>query len=231
MYPARHYRFRVLLASVAVLVVVFPFLRISAETRVLLDVLYTLVFLVALLGIFTDRRLRVVAVLLGVPTVVGVWTGYILPGVGVPRLPLSVGFHVLAALFFTFTTGVILRQLHHEKGVSLDSVYGAFCGYLLVGLVFGHLYSILELLRRGSFVGAGFINPHPDDYHFLLTYFSFLTLTTVGFGDIIPATDAARGLTVVEAVLGQFYIAVLVAELIGKRSSQPRSDTPPDAKG
>jgi hypothetical protein len=54
----------------------------------------------------------------------------------------------------------------------------------------------------------------------VLTYFSFITLTTLGYGDITPGSGAARGLAMVEAIMGQFYIAVLVAELVGRRVSQ-----------
>src|SRR5204863_7015600 len=101
---------------------------------------------------------------------------------------------------------------------SADSIYGAFCGYLLVGLIFGHLYRCLEALSPGSFHGNADFMAHVQDErytHFLLVYFSFVTLTTVGYGDITPASEATRGLAVVEAVIGQFYLAVLIGELIG----------------
>jgi hypothetical protein len=80
----------------------------------------------------------------------------------------------------------------------------------------------------GSFGGlppaAG--GPHA---HFLLTYFSFVTLTTVGYGDITPAGDTARALAMIEAVAGQFYLAVLIAELVGKRLAQATSPAHPTA--
>ena len=162
---------------------------------------------------------RVIATLLGIPTLVGLWTGFFLPGVA--RVPLAVTFHLVAALFFGFTIGVILRDIHREKGVAADSVYGAFCGYLLAGLAFGNLFNVVELLAPGSFRGEDITPQMSDDRrHFRLTYFSFITLATVGYGDITPGNDAARGLAAVEAIVGQFYIAVLVAELIGKRVSQ-----------
>jgi voltage-gated potassium channel Kch len=59
-----------------------------------------------------------------------------------------------------------------------------------------------------------------EDRYFLLAYFSLVTLATVGYGDITPATELARSLAVVEAIVGQFYIAVLIADLIGKKLSQ-----------
>jgi voltage-gated potassium channel len=214
-------RFLALLLALVLLLVVYPLLRGVAGTRLLFDALLTLVFLAAVPAVFTQKQLRLLAVALAVPTVVGAWTGYLLPGL--PRPPLVVAFHLVAALFFALTVGTILLDIFRAESVSADGIYGALCGYLLVGLVFGHLYCLLECVAPGSFRGTeGFVVQLEDEEqcHFLLTYFSLVTLTTVGYGAIVPASDAARGLAVVEAVMGQFYIGVLVAELIGLKVSQ-----------
>jgi hypothetical protein len=199
--------------------------------RLVFDALVTVVFLAALLAVGPKGPGRLPALLLGIPTLVGAWTGYVLPGL--PRPPLACGFHLAAALFLGFAAATILRAIHREEGVSADSVYGAFCGYLLVGLAFGHLYCLAEAMRPGSFAGAKDVMTHLQDEdrrHSLLTYFSFLTLTTVGYGDITPASAPARALAALEALLGQFYIAVIIAEIIGKRVAQAisgrRSDPP-----
>ncbi len=217
-------KFLVLLLSLILLLVIFPVLRGAFEGRLLVDILATLVFLAALLAVFTQGYLRALALLLGIPTVVGAWTDYVLPDL--PGFPLVLGFHIVAALFLGFTVAVILRACYREATVSADTVYGAFCGYLLVGLAFGHLYCLIDALAPGSFLGKEMMAmplQRQDRFHFLFTYFSFATLTTVGYGDITPAREMARGLAVVEAIMGQFYIAVLVAELIGKRVSQALS--------
>ncbi len=222
-------KYMALLLSLGVLVAVLPAFRAAPGMRMLFHFLLSVVFLVALVLVFPDMRLRFVALLLGVPTVVGLWTGYLIPGL--PRVPMLMGFHLLAALFFALSVGVILNDVYHHPAVSTDSVYGVFCGYLMAGLGFGHLYSLVEVLEPGSFKGSAFEGAGPGDEHFLLTYFSFLTLTTVGYGDIVPVTDAARGFAIVEAIVGQFYIAVLVASLIGKRVSQTLAARDADAAG
>lgn len=213
-------KYLALLLTLVVLVVLFPILRASPQTRIFLDIAFSFVFVAAWLAVLQDARLRIIAMVLGVPTLLGLWTGYFLPGL--PRIEIQVGFHLLATLFFVFMIFVILREVYREEGVTSDSVYGAFCGYLLTGLAFGHIYTIIEILAPGSFHGSvAFDTEMPDARrHFLLTYFSFITLATVGYGDILPATDTSRGLAIVQAIVGQFYIAVLVAELIGKRVSQ-----------
>jgi hypothetical protein len=211
-------RFLALLLTLLMLLVAYPFLRKAYDTRLLLDVLFTAVFLAALLVVFQRKRFRVVAVLLGLPPLVGLWTDYFLPGV--PRLPLAVGVHAVAAVFLVFCVATILHDIYRQGTVSADSIFGAFCGYLLVGMIFSHLYSLIEWLEPGSFQANEAITlrlHHEDRRFFLLTYFSFMTLTTVGYGDVTPVAEGAQGLAVVEALLGQLYIAVLIAELIGKR--------------
>jgi hypothetical protein len=93
-------------------------------------------------------------------------------------------------------------------------------------VLFGHGYSLVEALAPGSFRGGDFVTgpPDPGRVHLTLTYFSFVTLTTVGYGDVAPAAGLARGLANVEAIVGQFYLAVLVADLIGKRVAQALSE-------
>lgn len=216
----RRRRFLLLLLTLLALLVVYPLLRAAGGAQLLFDAIYSLVFLAAFLVVFSSRRSQVIALLLGIPTAVGAWTQYVLPGL--PRAPWAVGFHLAAALFLAFAVATILRSIYSDENITSDSIYGAFSGYLLVGLAFGHLYCIAETIIPGCFHGQQhFVAQLSDQEHqrVLLTYFSFITLTTVGYGDITPMNEIVGGLAVVEAVLGQFYIAVLIAELIGKRVS------------
>jgi voltage-gated potassium channel len=221
----KRWRFLGLMLALIMLLVVYPVLSGFAWTRLLLDVLLTLVFVGGLLTIIAQRRLRVVALLLAIPTLAGLWTGYVIPGM--PREKMGIGFHICAVLFLTFVIGVTFQAVHKEERVTADAINGAFCGYLLAGLAFGHIYCLLEILAPGSFLGNGEFAAqvaNSDHRHFVLTYFSFVTLTTVGYGDITPASAPSRAWAVVEAIVGQFYIAVLVAELIGKRVAQVLSN-------
>jgi hypothetical protein len=217
-------KYLILLLAIAMLMIVYPLLRGAFSTRLLLDALLTLVFLAAFLIIFSQSRFRLLALLLAVPTLVGAWIDYVLPGL--PRTALFVGFHLVAALLFGFTIVTILSAIHREASVSVNAIYGALCGYLLLGLGFGHLYCITAALNPESFHGSEqFSTPAEvdDRHHLMLTYFSFVTLTSVGYGDITPGSGMVRSLAVIEAILGQFYIAVLIGELIGKRVSQGMS--------
>jgi hypothetical protein len=194
----------------------------------LYDVLLTLLFL-ATFPLFLKRRgYWVAALVFGVPTVVANWTGYALPGL--PERPLAITFHLLAAAFLSLSVAVILTSIQEANAITFDSLAGAFAGYLIAGTVFGHLFAGLEWLAPGSFNFAPHLASQGGQRlppHLLLNYFSFVTLTTVGYGDITPVTQAARTLACLEAVVGQFYIAVVMAELIGLRVSQPRGGDGP----
>jgi len=217
----RRQKFRALLFALIVVVLIYPIFQDLTTTRIVFDVLRTIFFILALFIIFDAKRQRILAFVIGVPTILVGWTYAIVSDP--PPMLLDVVFHSLATVFFAITVYTILHAVYRDDDVTSDSVYGAFCSYLLVGVVFGHLYCIFEASAPGSFRTA---DPATaalfalDRGHYILSYFSLMTITTVGYGDITPATAPTRALAVIEAVVGQFYIAVLVAELIGKRVSQ-----------
>ena len=222
MESLNRWKYRGLLLTLVGLIAVYPMLRTAADGRWLFNAACTAVYLAAVLVAFTGRRARAAAAVLGLPALAAAWIGYAPPGL--PQTGSTVAVHVMAGLFFLATAAAVLRAVHREPAVTADGVSGAFCGYLLVGLVFGHVYCIVADLTPGAFRWAdhaGGLPPDETRREFLLTYFSLTTLTTVGFGDITPATDTARGLAAVEALVGQFYLAVLIGELIGKRVSRP----------
>lgn len=107
--------------------------------------------------------------------------------------------------------------------MSIDSLFGAVCAYLLIGVAWGTAYSLAEAARPGSFYADDETSAAIHDESLrepVLIYYSFITLTTVGYGDITPASSAARTLTWLEGMTGQFYIGVLVAALVGLRITQ-----------
>ncbi len=210
------HKFRGLLVTFGLLLVGFPLLTPIYEGRLLYDALLCSVFIAAFLGVFRQPHHRWLAYVLGIPTLVGNWAGYAVHGEA--PIAVVVGFHLSAMLFLAFTLVIILTMVYNEPIVSADGVAGAFCGYLLIGLAFAHLYCVVEVLTPGSFSSVPELNGQRQ--LFLMNYFSFGALTTGGSGDLTAKSAAARSLAVVETILGQFYLAGLVAELIGKRVGQ-----------
>lgn len=217
----RRRKYTVLLASLAFLTLLYPPLEDFVSPRIGLDVLRAVFFLIAFLAVFETKGHKRMAVLIGGPAVVMSWlyAGWD----GPDGIWYDIVYHLLAVVFLAYTVMTILSTVYFADDVTTDNVFGAFCSYLLIGVLFGHAFAMLEMIVPGSFRVE---DPQlrrlfdADQSHSVLTYFSFITLTTVGYGDISPNTTAARSVAVFEAIVGQFYIAVLVAELIGRRVSQ-----------
>jgi len=132
----------------------------------------------------------------------------------------------LFALFFAYVAGVIIYDIGKTDGVTVDTIIGAVCAYLMIGAVFGFLYSLTELTIPGSFFassnnGANSSPLHHRDFPNLV-YYSFVTLSSLGYGDIIPVSRMARLLSWTESVFGQFYMAILVARLVALQLSSRR---------
>jgi hypothetical protein len=126
-------------------------------------------------------------------------------------------------LFLGLAVAVILRRIFHQETIRTDTVVGALCGYLLAAAAWANAYALIYLLRPGSFRAADAIAGRLGDWHFqrfLFSYFSVTTLTSLGYGDITPIGPLALSLSWLEVVFGQFYIAVVVAQLVGLRLSQ-----------
>jgi hypothetical protein len=216
-----HSRFIILLTAMLLLVGAYPMLHETKVAAEIYSVIRCLVFVSALPFIVSPRRQPLLALTIAVVVVAGTWVAYSLPG-GTPLWGM-VAFHLLASVFFSLTIGSILWIVYKQPAVTLDSVAGAICAYLLIGAMFGHLYWLAQATARGSFRGEGEFADEladPGRSLFALTYYSMVTLASVGATDVVPARSAARGLTMLEAICGQFYVAVLIADLIGKRVGQ-----------
>jgi hypothetical protein len=111
----------------------------------------------------------------------------------------------------------IMRRLFQEQQVTLNILRGSVCVYLLIGTLWSIVYGIIYTVNPQAFAFA-----HPATGEELY-YFSFVTLTTVGYGDIVPVAPVARSLTNVEAIMGQMYIAIIVARVVALY----RWETPP----
>jgi len=107
-----------------------------------------------------------------------------------------------------------VRSAMLRAAVSAEHLYAALSAYLLAGLFFGVLYFVIEQTWPGSFAMAGSTVTSSRFSPANAIYFSFVTQATLGYGDVVPARDVARGLAIVQAVAGQLYLAVMVARLV-----------------
>ena len=135
-------------------------------------------------------------------------------------LPLDLVVQISSLIFYGYAAGVILVGISERRAVRADDVVGAICSYVLLGLCWSSLYQTTELLAPGSFAIHSDLAVQLDDRksrQALFNYFSFVTLTTLGYGDVTPVSHVAATFSWLEATFGQFYIAVVVAQIVGFR--------------
>lgn len=126
--------------------------------------------------------------------------------------------HLLIMLgFFSLTAWLAIRQVLSADAIYRNRITGAICFYLLLGMIWAMIYLILMSAAPGSFTGVASAEWQENFPHMI--YFSFVTLTTLGYGDISPLLPVPRFFVYLEAVVGQFYLAILVASLVGMRFS------------
>lgn len=123
----------------------------------------------------------------------------------------GISSQLISLAFFWYVGLQLTRSLIKEKKITLSVILGTTVGYLLIGVLYGQICGVLETLVPGSFRTDNDVHSSYD-----LFYFSFMTMTTVGYGDVLPNSNPARSLAILIALSGQMYLTVLVAILIGK---------------
>jgi voltage-gated potassium channel len=117
-------------------------------------------------------------------------------------------------IFFSISIALAVRHLFQEGPITPNRLMGGICVYILLGMCWSILYMYLIWWKPGAFSGA--LPGTPDNPLFWdMIYFSFVTLTTLGYGDITPAEPVARALAYTEAIVGQLFIAILIGTLVG----------------
>ena len=195
--------------------IVNPFLAPLPYYRYAVQLLLSLVFFFALFAIHKERKSFPVIIVLLVLTLIFHWIDVL----GLVQFSQPINYWImiiyLFALVYSFSNVIITA-----KKVTLRLLSATMCLYLIIGLLWGTIYALLESLVPGSFSGGTLVHAHSTDQVLeSFTYFSFITLTTLGYGDITPQTLGAGALCQAEAIVGQFYTAVLIAYLVGMYSS------------
>ena len=200
-------RFFILLVLILSTIVLTPFLDHLLETKILMDIFLTVLFFGIIFVIRSKRSHLIIASILVLPLILSTWSIYFYESTGI-----SIFTRIFGALFFGYAVLIILQMIAGSTEVTRETIFAAVVAYLLIALMWAFLYMILEMVAPGSF-------SFPDKSIRVETmqfeYFSFITITTLGYGDITPLTNRASALTLLEAIIGQIYLVVLVAWLVG----------------
>ena len=198
-------RFRLLWATLALLLFFFPIIKYFELTglEVVLNAIITLILIASIHAVSDNRRHLLLALAMTAPAIVLSWTEQFYP---------SQIYQLVAPIFLVMAFGYvavfILRFALRAGRVDAAKVDAAICVYLLIGVIWQNFYMFVN-----SVIPESFANPRLAYGDFL--YFSFVTLTTLGYGDITPLNGPAQALAYTEAILGQLYLTILVARLVG----------------
>jgi hypothetical protein len=200
-------RFLILLVLILATIVLTPFLDFFIETRILMDICLTAVFIFIIFAIRYKRSHLIIGTILVLPLILSTWSYYFYD-----YHQISVLTSIFGALFFGYAVIIILRIIARSTDITRETIFSAVVAYLLIALMWAFLYMILELVAPGSFAISD-QDIRKETMRF--EYFSFVTITTLGYGDVTPLTNRASALALLEALIGQIYLVVLVAWLVG----------------
>ena len=203
-------RFLFLFISMVLMFVLRPFLTERVGIAYLMEIFFFLVFLSAVYAVRQKKSVFIIALFLVLLTEILALLSYLKD---IPSLDML--SNILGGLLLAYTAAIIVHHLFTEDKITGDVIMGAICAYFLMGLVWALAYSTLEFFQPGSFqMPQGTVNQAT------FTYYSYVTLTTLGYGEITPISAPARSFALLEAMMGQLYLAVLIARLVGIHIAQ-----------
>jgi hypothetical protein len=206
------------LAALVLLIFVAPFMQMVPGGRMIETGLLTLVLVSAVLAVGHQRRMLMIAALLVTPAVLGRWIHHFWP-----TTTTTVFFLSSAMVFIVFIIFQMIRFILRAPRVDVEVLCAGISTYLLLGLLWAFAYMLVANTVSNAFFFDGHIESAIDMTGFISVYFSFVTLTTVGYGDIVPNCGIARMLAATEAMTGTLFVAILISRLVSLYSTQPPS--------
>jgi hypothetical protein len=206
--PPRH-GYTVLLVTLLMLMVLAPTARQLGYGDIVNSILVSMVLLAGIYAVSSRKGVIPIVVMVGLAALMVHWFVFVTDW---DRLALF-GAEITGILFFGLIGFLLLQDILSRKGnVSWPLINGALSVYLIMGIVFAFAYSLLHTITPDAFTGADKIDG--AGFHNFV-YLSYVTLTTLGYGDVTPMRPIAASLVTLEAVVGQIYLTVLVARLVG----------------
>lgn len=221
--PQRHFHYRNLVAGIVLVLVTYPFLEDTLTGRCVISFFGMVVAVLSVAAVSDNRFALYVSLALAVPALV-VNLIYLYLFVSDKPLHSLESFSLPAAIvFWAYTTITIWRSILRKGTVNRNRIYGAIAVYLLLGMTWALGYMYVNIMDPQAFYVP---SEHTLSGSLIWTdffYYSFVSLTTLGFGDIVPVSSMARSMTILEAVTGVMFIATYVARLVGLYQSNPAS--------
>ena len=211
--------FRNLLFFLLLYIVGSPFLEPYPSVAILVHLSLSVTLFVAVYTVHKHHQRRSVVMVLLPALLVLYWLG-IYDVIRFSRL----GSYLLIVGYFGLLMYSYTMQLARFQKVTVNVLYATLCLYLIIGLFWGALYTLLHELSPGAYSGVLLDNVQDSPLH-IFNYFSMVTLTTLGYGDITPQSPGAGALCQMEAIVGQFFTAVVVAWLVGNIVTEKQKES------
>jgi hypothetical protein len=207
-----------LLFALILMLIALPVLEPSIAGRVVFGVINTAILAAGAYAVSESRRTLLIALAFAIPAL-GLQWAHVVGHHSAVGLPLV----VTMILFYTFTIAHSLVYVLRPGAVTGNKLHAAMATYIMLALLWSFIFTMIDALAPGSFDFMGTSDEHnPLDWREFM-FFSFVTLTTTGYGDIVPIGRAAQTAAVLEQLAGTFYIAILIARLAGLYESAPPS--------
>lgn len=221
---AREHRFAVLLAALMLMFFYGPIVQLFAArwqpwaARIGIGITFSVLLLAAVFGVARERKTYCRALWLAIPAILAEIIDVVL---FTPQT--HIASHFFGGIFLGYVIIVLFKFVFATKHVTQNTIFAALCIYLLMAVSWALGYSLIGMLEPNSFyysMAEQFeLNNNPMRFGAMPAglefYYSIVTMTTLGYGDIVPLSSAARAMATLQAVVGQLFLAVLVARLVG----------------
>jgi hypothetical protein len=204
-------RFLILLCLILGLLVLVPILNRFVTAHIFLDIFLTAIAISMVYTISHKKRYVIAGVFFAIVMLASLWLQYFFQNKGIAAIAMINGI-----LFISVVIASILGFMFKSGEVNREVIYAAILLYLLAALLWAFVYTLLELVDPASF---NIDLDQPQSYLLVFQYYSFVTITTLGYGDITPVSEVAKAFSVLEAIVGQLYLVVVVAWLVGMHVS------------
>jgi len=200
-------RFLILVCLILGQLVLVPILSRFVAAHIFLEMFLTAIVISMLYAISHKKGQVIVGMFLAIMMLASLWSQYFYQNKGIAVFGMIAG-----ALFIALVIANLLGFILKAEAVNREIIYAAMLLYLLAALMWAFVYTVIELVDPASF---NIDLSRPQEYLSVFQYYSFVTITTLGYGDITPGTEVAKAFSALEAVVGQLYLVVAVAWLVG----------------
>lgn len=208
------YSFSIVLVSLVCMMIFEPIFYDYRGAVFFVNLIFSAIILSSIYAISYRKYAALIAVFLALPVLTINWSSPFVDHAWYPYVR-----DTFATSFFVLIILLILDYIFRQVQVTREVLFAAIVVYMLFGLMWSVIFRFLEISQPGSFhLPQGQLSDFPG----IFLYYSFVTLTTLGYGDIAPISAPARSLAILEATTGQMYVAVLIARLMGMHISQSK---------